>query len=130
FHKTALAHLVTLMADGTPQVTPIWIDFDGTYFLVNTLRGRQKELNMHKRPRVGLDIVDPINPWHWLSVRGQSIEITEEGADAHIDKMAKKYTGRDTYGFRRPGVVRVICKIRPDRVNYQTSPREVDTFRP
>jgi PPOX class probable F420-dependent enzyme len=129
FQKPALAHLATLMPDGLPQVTPIWIDFDGTYLLVNTLRGRQKELNVRKRPGVSLDIVDPTNPWHWLSVRGYVVEITEEGANEHIDKMAKKYTGQDKYGFHRPGDVRVICKIRPDRVNYQSSPREVGTFR-
>jgi len=129
FQKPALAHLATLMPDDTPQVTPIWIDFDGTYLLVNTLKGRQKELNMQKRPKVGLDIVDPTNPWHWLSVRGQIVEITEEGANEHIDKMAKKYLGQDKYGFHQPGDVRVICKIQPDRVNYQTSPRKVDTFR-
>jgi PPOX class probable F420-dependent enzyme len=113
FQKPVLAHFATLMPDNTPQVTPIWIDFDGTYFLVNTLKGRQKELNMQKRPKVGLDIVDPTNPWHWLSVRGQVVEITEEGANEHIDKMAKKYMGQDKYGFHQPGDVRVICPIRP-----------------
>ena len=129
FQTTALAHFATLMPDGTPQVTPIWIDFDGTYLLVNTLKGRQKELNMRKRPQVGLDIVDPANPWHWLAVRGQVVEITEEGANEHIDKMAKKYMGQDTSGFHRPGDVRVICKIQPDLVQYQDSPRTVHTFR-
>ena len=129
FQKPALVNLATLMPDGTPQVTPVWIDFDGTYLLVNTLKGRQKELNMEKRPKVGLDIVDPTNPWHWLSVRGRVVEITEEGANVHIDKMAKKYLGQDKYGFHQPGDVRVICKIQPDRVNYQTSPRMVYSSR-
>ena len=129
FHKPALAHLATLMPDNTPEVTPVWIDFDGTYILVNTLKGRQKALNMEKRPQVGLDIVDPTNQWHWLSVRGRVVEITEEGANEHIDKMAKKYMGQDTYGFHHPGDVRVICKIQPDLVNYQASPRTVHTFR-
>src|SRR5947199_10443295 len=91
FEKPALAHLATLMPVDTPQATPIWIDFDGTYLLVNTLKGRQKELNMQKRPKVGLDIVDPTNPWHWLSVRGQVEEITEEGANENNDTMANKY---------------------------------------
>ncbi|HXZ05464.1 MAG TPA: PPOX class F420-dependent oxidoreductase [Ktedonobacteraceae bacterium] len=129
FQLPALAHLATLMLDGTPQVTPIWIDFDGTYILVNTLKGRQKALNMEKRPKVGLDIVDPSNSFHWLSVRGHVVEITEEGADAHIDKMAKKYLGQDKYGFHKPEDVRVIFKIQPDLVNYQTSPRKVHTSR-
>ena len=116
FEKPALANLATLMPDGTPQVTPLWVDYDGTYVLVNTIKGRRKHLNMEKRPKVGLDIVDPTNPWHWLSIRGNVIEITEEGANAHIDKMAKKYLGQDKYGFHQPGDVRVICKILPERV--------------
>jgi PPOX class probable F420-dependent enzyme len=129
FQQPALAHLATLMPDGTPHVTPIWIDFDGTYLLVNTLKGRQKELHMQQRPKVGLDIVDLSNPWRWLSVRGQVVEMTEEGANEHIDKMAKKYMGQDRYGFHRSGDVRVICKIQPDVVHYQASPRQVHTFR-
>ena len=129
FQQPALAHLATLMPDGTPHVTPIWIDFDGIDILVNTLKGRQKTLNMEKRPQVGLDIADPTNQWHWLSVRGRVVEITEEGANEHIDKMAKKYMDQDSYGFHRPGDVRVICKIQPDLVHYQASPRQVHTFR-
>ncbi len=116
FQKPALAHLATVMPDGTPQVTPVWVDFDGTHVLVNTSKGRRKELNMEKQPKVGLDIVDPANPWHWISIRGHVAEITEEGANAHIDRMSKKYTGQDKYGFHQPGEVRVICKILPDRV--------------
>ena len=129
FQKPALAHLATLMPDDTLQVTPVWIDFDGTYILLNTIKGRQKTLNMAKRPQVGLDIVDPTNQWHWLSVRGRVVEITEEGANEHIDKMAKKYMDQDKYGFHRPGDVRVICKIQPDLVHYQAAPRQVHTFR-
>jgi PPOX class probable F420-dependent enzyme len=104
------------MSDGTPQVTPVWVDYDGTYVLVNTIKGRRKELNMQQRPQVGLDIVDPTNPWHWVSVRGHIAEMTEEGANAHADKLAKKYLGQDKYGFHQPGDVRVICKILPERV--------------
>ena len=116
FQKPILAHLATVMPDGTPQVTPVWVDFDGTSILVNTARGRQKELNMQKRPQVGLDIVDPANAWHWLSVRGTIAEITEEGALEHANKLTKKYTGKDTYQNLQPGEVRVICKITPERV--------------
>ena len=116
FEKPVLAHFATVMPDGTPQVFPVWVDYDGTYVLVNTVKGSQKHRNMEKRPKVGLDIVDPSNPWHWLSVRGHIAEITEEGANAHIDKLAKKYTGQDKYGFHRPGNVRIICKIVLDRV--------------
>jgi PPOX class probable F420-dependent enzyme len=119
FQKPTLAHLATIMPDGTPQVTPVWVDFDGTYVLVNTSKGRRKTLNMEKQPKVGLDIVDTQNPFHWLSVRGHVAEITEEGADDHIDKMAKKYIGVDKYPNRQPDDVRVICKIVPDRVIAQ-----------
>lgn len=115
FEKPALAHLATVMPDGSPQVTPVWVDFDGTYVLVNTAKGRRKELNLQARPLVGLDIVDPADPYHWLSVRGTVEEITEEGAVAHINKLAKKYIGTDYQNFR-PGEVRVICKILPNPV--------------
>jgi PPOX class probable F420-dependent enzyme len=113
FQQPVLAHLATVMPDGTPQVTPVWVDFDGTHILVNTAKGRQKEINMRSRPQVGLDIVDPANPWHWISVRGK---ITEEGALEHANKLTKKYTGNDTYQNLQPGEVRVICKITPERV--------------
>ncbi len=119
FQKPVLAHLATIMPDGTPQVTPVWVDFDGTHVLINTSKGRRKTLNMEKQPKVGLDIVDNENPFHWLSVRGHIAEITEQGADAHIDKMAKKYIGVDTYPNRQPDDIRVICKIVPDRVIAQ-----------
>ncbi len=116
FEKPALAHFATVMADGTPQVTPVWVDYDGTHVLINTTRGRQKERNVQKQPKVGLDIVDPANPWHWLLVRGHVVEVTEEGARDHIDKMAKKYTGADKYTMMQPGDVRIILKIEPERV--------------
>lgn len=116
FEKPILAHLATVMPDGTPQVTPVWVDFDGTHILVNTAKGRRKELNLQARPLVGLDIIDPANNYHWLSVRGRVVEITEEGAIAHINKLAKKYTGNDQYQNFRPDEVRVICKIIPERV--------------
>ena len=116
FQKPLLAHLATVMPDGTPQVTPVWVDFDGTHVLINTAKGRQKALNLDRQPKVGLDIVDSENPWHWLSIRGHIAEATEEGANDHIDKMSKKYTGRDKYANYQPGDVRVIYKIVTDRV--------------
>jgi PPOX class probable F420-dependent enzyme len=116
FQKPILAHLATVMPDGTPQVTPVWVDYDGTYVLINTARGRRKALNMEKQPKVGLDMVDSANPFHWLSVRGHVSEITEEGADAHIDKLSKKYTGREIYANHRDDETRVIYKITPERV--------------
>lgn len=117
FEKKAFASLATLMPDGRPQVTPVWCDFDGTHVVVNSAKGRRKDLNMRAEPRVSLAIIDPDNPYRYLEVRGKVIDITEEGADAHIDKMAKKYMGQDKYPFRQPGEVRVIYRIQPERIS-------------
>jgi PPOX class probable F420-dependent enzyme len=113
FQKRAFAHLATLMPDGRPQVTPVWCDFDGTYVRINSAKGRVKDRNMRRDPRVTLSIQDPDNPYRYLEVRGRVVEITEDGADAHIDSLAKKYLGVDTYPYRQPGETRVIYKIRP-----------------
>ena len=114
--KKAFANLATLNADGSPQVTPIWVDFDGTHVLVNTAKGRVKTKNLEREPRVALAISEPENPYRYLGIQGRVTEITESGADAHIDKMAHKYMGKD-YPFRAPGEVRVIVKIAPDKVH-------------
>ncbi|MEO8971243.1 MAG: PPOX class F420-dependent oxidoreductase [Ktedonobacteraceae bacterium] len=115
FQKPALANLATIMPDGTPQVTPVWVDFDGTYVRINTAKGRRKTINMEQNPKVGLDIIDPSNDFHWISIRGHIAEITEEGANDHINQLSHKYTGGDYQGFR-VGEVRVICKMTLDRV--------------
>ena len=117
FEKRAFAHLATLMPDGSPQVTPVWCDYDGTYVVVNSAKGRVKDRNMRRDDRVALAIVDPENPYRHLAVRGKVDEITENGADAHIDRLAKKYLGKDKYPRRRADEVRVIYKIRPERVS-------------
>jgi PPOX class probable F420-dependent enzyme len=114
FEKQAFANLATLMPDGSPQVTPVWCDFDGKNVIVNSAKGRQKDKNLRRDARVALAISDPQNPYRYLEVRGKVVDITENGADAHIDKMAKKYLGKDTYPFRQPGEVRVIYKIAPE----------------
>lgn len=115
FKKKAFAHLATLMADGNPQVTPVWVDYDGRNVVINTAEGRQKDKNMQRDGRVALSITDPENPYRYLEVRGRVIERTKSGADEHIDAMAKKYMGQDKYPFRRPGEVRVIYKVVPER---------------
>jgi PPOX class probable F420-dependent enzyme len=115
--KKAFANLATLNADGSPQVTPVWVDFDGTHVLVNTARGRVKAKNLAREPRVGISIADPDNPYRYLGIQGRVVEMTEDGGDAHIDKMAKKYLDKDSYPFRAPGEVRVIVKISPDKVH-------------
>src|SRR5437868_14799380 len=93
--KPAFAQLATVNSDGTPQVTPVWVDFDGTHVLVNTARGRVKARNLARNPRVALAIADPENPYRYLGIQGRVVEMVEAGGDAHIDKMAKKYLGKD-----------------------------------
>jgi PPOX class probable F420-dependent enzyme len=117
FDKKALAHLATLMKDGSPQVTPVWFDFDGTLFWVNSAKGRVKDRNMRRDKRVGLSIQDPDNAYRYLAIQGEIVQVTEDGADAHIDRLAKKYLGKDRYPNRSPGEVRVIYKIRPNKVS-------------
>jgi PPOX class probable F420-dependent enzyme len=116
-NKVAFAHLATLMSDGRPQVTPVWFDFDGSYIRVNSAKGRVKDKNMRRNKNVALSIVDPDNPYRHLDVQGEVVEITEQGADAHINALAKKYLGTDQYPYRGPGEVRVIYKIRPEKVS-------------
>lgn len=115
--KRAFAHLATLMPDGQPQVTPVWLDFDGNHIRINSAKGRVKDRNMRRDPRVTLTLQDPDNPYRYLEVRGRVIEIAEDGADAHIDSLAKKYLGVDTYPYRRPGESRVIYKVEPLHVS-------------
>jgi PPOX class probable F420-dependent enzyme len=117
FGKVAFAHLATLMADGSPQVTPVWVDYDAAHVRVNSAKGRVKDKNMRRDKRVALSIQDPENPYRYLAIRGEVAEITENGAAAHIDALAKKYLGKDRYPFRSPAEVRVIYKIRPDKVS-------------
>jgi PPOX class probable F420-dependent enzyme len=113
-----LAHFVTLMADGSPQVTPVWVDVepDGTHVLVNTAEGRVKTNNVERDGRVALSVVDAQNPWRYALVRGTIVERRHEGAREHIDKMAKKYLGKDEYPFAREGEQRVILRIKPHHV--------------
>jgi PPOX class probable F420-dependent enzyme len=111
--KKAFAHLATVMPDGSPQVTPVWFDEEGHHLRVNSAVGRLKDRNMRRDPRVSLSILDPDNPYRYLEVRGRVVEITETGADSHIDALARKYMGVDTYPFHQPGVKRVIYKIEP-----------------
>jgi PPOX class probable F420-dependent enzyme len=114
--KKTFAQLATIMRDGSPQVTPVWWEFDGTHVVINSDKGRTKDLNMRRNPNVALNIQDPDNPYRHLSLKGKVVEITENGADAHIDKLSKKYTGKEPYPNRRPGEVRVIYKILPEKI--------------
>ena len=115
FKKRAFAHLATVMADGSPQVSPVWVDYDGKYLIVNTARGRVKDRNMQREAHVALSMQDPDDPYRYLLVRGKVVAITEEGAEDSIDNLAVKYTG-EKYKWRKPGQVRVIYRIEPERV--------------
>lgn len=113
----AYAFLSTTMPDGTPQVTPVWFNKNETHILINSAAGRVKDRNMRSRPNVALCIADPSNPYRYLQIRGVVEEITTEGADAHIDALAFKYTGAEKYQWRKPSEQRVTYKIKPVKVD-------------
>lgn len=113
--KKAFANLGTLMSDGSPQVTPVWFDYDGKHVLVNSALGRVKDKNMRRDPRVSLSIQDPENPYRYLEVRGKVVDITQNGADENINKLSQKYLGQAEYPYRQPGEQRVLYKIEPEK---------------
>jgi PPOX class probable F420-dependent enzyme len=117
FKKPAFAHVATLMRDGSPQVTPVWVDYDGKYVRVNSALGRVKDKNMRRDPRVSLAIQDPDNPYRYVEIRGKVVEITQNGADDHINKLSQKYLGKPVYPYRQPGEERVTYKIEPQKVS-------------
>jgi PPOX class probable F420-dependent enzyme len=114
--KQTFANLATLMPDGSPQVTPVWVDYEGDRIVINTAEGRAKPRNMRDDPRVALSATDPDNPYEAVIVRGHVSEMTHEGADEHIDAMAKKYLGQDRYPFRQAGEQRIKVYIEPEVV--------------
>jgi PPOX class probable F420-dependent enzyme len=120
--EPSYAQLATLNPDGSPQLTEVWIDTDGTHLLVNVADGRQKVKNVRRDPRVAVQVIDPTNAYRLLVVSGRVIEVTEQGADDHIDKLAKKYLGQDRYPWRAPGEKRLILKIAPERVRPGAAP--------
>lgn len=119
FEGKNLAFFATLMKDGSPQVTPTWVDIDknNNTILVNTAKGRIKHRNISRDPRVAVSVVDSSNPYDMVTVRGRVIEqINGKDADDHIDKLAKKYLDQLKYPNRRPGEERVLLKIKPEIV--------------
>ncbi len=109
-------HLATVNKDGSPQSSPVWVDFDGANVVINSEQKRRKVRNMKRDPRVSLSVQDPANPYHYIEIRGRVVEITPKGGFEHIDKLAKKYMGVDKYPGNQPGDVRVIIKIEPKHV--------------
>jgi PPOX class probable F420-dependent enzyme len=111
--KKAFAAIATTMPDGSPQVTPVWFDYKDGLVRVNTAKGRVKARNLKKDAPVALAIIDPDNPYRYIQIRGRVRRVTEEGANAHIDALAKKYRGEDKYSSAAPGEVRLMAEIEP-----------------
>jgi PPOX class probable F420-dependent enzyme len=111
------ASFATLMKKGGPQVSPVWIDYDGTYVLVNTAQERQKAKNVARDSRVALSIQDPQNPYRKLLIRGKVVEITTQGAEEHINLLNMRYHGTTPYQKRKADEIREIIKIKPDHVS-------------
>jgi|SRR5579885_135093 PPOX class probable F420-dependent enzyme len=112
--KVAFAELATVMPDGSPQVTPVWFEYEDGVIRINSALGRRKVRNLDANPKLAMAIVDPANPYRYLQIRGHVTRSTTEGADAHIDALAKRYLGQDKYPFRQPGEVRIIYEIAID----------------
>ena len=113
-----LAFVATLMNNGSPQITPVWVDLVDGMILVNTAQGRVKQRNVSRDPRVAISIVDRNNPYNMVTIRGKVVEQTIDGADNHIDKMAKKYLGVDRYPFAVSGEKRILLKIEPGKIHH------------
>jgi PPOX class probable F420-dependent enzyme len=113
------AHVATVMPDGSPQVSPVWIDEQDGLVVFNTAEGRLKTENLHRNPQVAISITNPENPYENVLIRGKAVELTHDGADEHIDALAKRYMGVDEYPLRQPGEERVIVKIEPEKVQHQ-----------
>jgi len=110
------AYLATLLPDGSPHVTPMWVDHEGDMLLMNTAVGRVKQRNITRDPRVSITIVDSNNPYDRIIIHGRVVDQTEQGAEAHIDKLAKKYTGANKYQKTSPNERRIIIKIEPLKI--------------
>ncbi len=115
--KKAFASLATVMPDGSPQVTPVWFDWDNGILRVNTAKGRAKARNMKPGSPVAVSIVDPDNPYRYVQIRGRVKRVAEEGADAHVNSLTKKYLGQDKYPYGQPGEVRMLVEIEPKSVS-------------
>jgi PPOX class probable F420-dependent enzyme len=114
--EKVLAHVATVMPDGSPQVTPVWVDTDGEAVLFNTAKGRLKHRNLSRDPRVAISVTDRNDDYRTVVIRGRA-ELVDEGADELIDRLAKKYRGLDRYPFRQPGEERVTVRVVPETIH-------------
>lgn len=117
--EPSYCELATLMPDGAPQISQVWVDTDGRHILINTTQNRQKTRNVKRDPRVAVNVVDPNNAYRIAMVRGRVVDITTQGADQLIDQLAQKYLGQDKYPWHRPDEVRVTLKIAPEKIDAQ-----------
>jgi PPOX class probable F420-dependent enzyme len=115
----ALGHLATVRANGTPHVTPLWVDHDGDAVLVNVRLDRVKAANMRERPDVAISIVDPRNPYRYLAITGRVASWSEEGWHEHMNKLARRYMKKDRYPWFFDGEQRAIFRIVPTNVYYE-----------
>ena len=111
----------TIRKDGTPHLTPVWVDHEGDTIVLNSAEGRAWPSNLRRDPRVTLNVVNSENPYEYVEIRGRLVEDTQEGADEHINKMAMKYLGEEEYPFRQPGEQRIILRIEPERVRHNAA---------
>jgi PPOX class probable F420-dependent enzyme len=111
------AHVATVNPDGSVQVTPVWVELDGAHIVFNSEKKRAKVRNLERDPRVTVCVSDSQNPYRYVEVRGRVVEITEVGASEGIDRLAQKYMGKEKYPFHKPGDVRVVLRIKPERVS-------------
>ena len=116
FEEPNFGHIATLMPDGSPQVTPVWVELEGDRIVVNTAEGRVKPRNVRRDARVAISITNKDNNYQAAFIRGRVVEVRQEGADEGIDRLAKKYMGQDRYPWRAPGEQRLILVIEPERV--------------
>jgi PPOX class probable F420-dependent enzyme len=110
--EKVLAHVATVMPDGSPHVTPVWVDTDGEAVLFNTAKGRVKYRNLSRDPRIAISVTDRNDDYRTVVIRGRA-ELIDEGAEEHIDRLAKKYRGVDRYPNRQPGEQRVTVRVVP-----------------
>jgi PPOX class probable F420-dependent enzyme len=109
-------HIATLNKDGSPQVSPVWIELDGNYLVVNTEQKRLKTRNIKRDPRVAVSIQNAENPYQYIEIRGRAVEVTDNGGFEGIDRLSAKYTGQEKYPGNAPGDVRIVIKIEPEHV--------------
>jgi len=111
-----LVFIATLMNDGSPQLSPVWADFEDDYVLVNTAEGRIKHKNVLRDPRVAVSVVSNNNPLDMITIRGKVVEIIPDYDYNHANRLTKKYMGKDNYPFKHEGEKRIILKIKPEKV--------------